>query len=268
MLGFPSQLCVRMFLLAAVLVPAVVAQNVYINSSLVTITTGPAVVGARYRLSNTGVDQILHNGNNNVASAGQSLGLGNVSQLSGKTFDFSLQHTVAGGFVYSLKRLDTNTTTTVDWTNSETFTSLDAIGHTNDRAFNTLHLFARAQQTGAVVEFSNLAFSGATTIGSFDANDAVNGDSGGPAYSGVASSGSGTYDQWLYSDTNFASYDWTLTGTLKITKTGIGGDESVKFDIDGKASTVSVVPEPSFYASLALGFSGLVFAVRRRRQQR
>ena len=282
MLDFPSRLCVRTLSLAAVLVPIAVAQNVYINSNLVTLGSGSTVMNARYRMSAANFDQRL---SNNVPGGTNGLerNLGNVSDLSGDLFNFVLSHSATTGFRWELTNTTTGTTTKQYWgttgTNSATEQFAATLGSSyttgtapNANPFNTLQLSVRASESSPSASsavFSDFSFTGGTSsTGSFFAGTVTPTSGSGPGYSGQAADAAGFYRQWVYSDTNLASYDWSLSGKVTLTRTGAGDGEAVRFEIYGQNLSASVVPEPSFYASLALGFSGLVFAVRRRRQQR
>lgn len=279
MFSFPSRLCVRTLSLAAVLVPAAFAQNVYINSNLVTLGSGTTVMNARYRMSAANFDQRLSN-NTPGGTNGLDRNLGTVPDLSGDLFDFVLSHSSTTGFRWQLTNTTTNTTTSQYWgttgTNSATDQYAATLGSSyttgtapNANSFNTLQLSVRASETASSAVFSNFSFTGgSSTTGSFAAGTVTPTTGSGPGYSGQAADGAGFHRQWVYSDTNLASYDWTLSGKVTLSRAGGGDGEAVRFEIYGQNLSASVVPEPSFYASLALGFSGLVFAVRRRRQQR
>ncbi len=263
------------------LVPAAFAQNVYINSNLVTLGSGSTVVNGRYRISDGNFDQRLSN-NISGPTNGLDRNLGNVSDLSGDLFDFVLSHSATTGFSWQLTNTTTTVTTTQYWGTTGTNSATDQFAATlgssyttgtspNANPFNTLQLAVRASEEGPSASsavFSNFSFTGGTsTTGSFASGTVTPTTGAGPGYSGKAADGAGFHLQWVYSDTNLATYDWSLSGKVTLSRTGAGDGEAVLFEIYGQNLAASVVPEPSFYASLALGFSGLVFAVRRRRKQ-
>jgi hypothetical protein len=244
------------------------AGTVYVNSnSLYAGAIGDSVVGAKYRLSNTNFDQSLDNGaGTNTFGGGKNTfiqsNLGNVSTLNPRTYDFTLEHQAGKGFLYTLK--NGSTTTALVWGSGLSGVPGGAVSAaslydsatttvTPGASFNSLYLEMRATNNTSQGTLSNLAFSGASVAGGF-INESVDNTTAG--YGGTV----GYSRQRLVSDTDLSSFNWTLTGSIALSKSGTGGDEATKFTVIGQ--NVEAVPEPTSMAVLALG--GIALLRRRR----
>jgi hypothetical protein len=259
-----STLCLLTTLLGAA--SQAVAGQIYINSPLVIVESTDTVANAKYRLSNNNFDLSIDNSPSTFTPADQvTAGLGNRATLSGRTFDFVLQHVAGEGIIFSAT--DSGSIgATVSW---GTFGTTP--GGNNEAAlngilppteFNSLLIGARASQVvdagSSSFEYENLAFSGSglSIVDGAFTSGTVTPTSGDPL---------GFSFQRLFADVNLADFDWTLTGTITGTKFGNGGDETVRFNVGFQQVEASVVPEPSTLAMAGLGILAAGgFGVRRR----
>ncbi len=239
------------------------------SASAATITAIPqssliltdSVFQAKYRLSNTNFDQTIDDGSGTSGSGATKTflerGIGNNSQLSAVVFDFTIEHLAGEGFLFTMTRngVVNPTVHSIGWgtfSSATPATVASAMGNGSrpGDAFNIFHITARATNgniTGESMEYRNLAFIGLTPVG---------------LLSGQTASEGTVRDQWLVSTSDLSQIDWKVTGQLIGTRSGSGGDETVKFEFSAKQG--SVVPEPSTWAMMALaGVAGLM-AYRRR----
>ena len=85
-------------------------------------------------------------------------------------------------------------------------------------------------------------------------------------------SASGSSSTTLYTTTSSTTpYDFTFSQTLTAGESldfavGWGPGNQFAYDSTGFDATITATPEPSFYGALALGMSGLLVAIRRRRR--
>lgn len=239
-----------------------------------TVTLGPAIATppssiatARYRLSNTNWDMAILNQGAVTATSSVTVGLGNVAALTTDVFNFTLEYRVGEGLIWSLVNQDPLATPaggTVAWgtgfspalpvgaVSAENLTTSVAGGSTTfPSSFNYIGLRAIANTDPAsTISISNIAFSGAATVGSI--SNLTN-------YSGVTTNfGS------LLADSDLGLFDWSLTGLVTATKPLTGSDEGVAFNV----SIGSVaIPEPSTYAAIFGLLSLGVVQFRRFRQK-
>jgi hypothetical protein len=188
-------------------------------------------------------------------------GMGNVANLSGDVYNFVLEHDATKGLKFTLTGVTPTTGNYVAaWGNwglvsggsVQQKTTLSGFGP-NDKQFNLLDITVQAS-VPVSMSYSGLTFSGLSVIdGSLD------------AAATAANTGPMSITQQIYSDSNLALLNWTLSGQVTGVKTGTSCDECLKFNVGLKQVTASVVPEPGFYGALALGLSGLFVAVRRKR---
>lgn len=226
------------------------ADMVYINSSLVTLSGGSTTVGnAKYRLSNNNFDQSIDNAQAVLLAADQvTSNWGNVSSLSGQTFNFSLEHRTGQGFILTLLNTSNSTLRTVSWgsfasspggTNAATLN-----GIAPGAAFNSLQVESRASLSGSSMSFSNLNFTGLSVADGVFSSGTTTPTTGSPL---------GFDTQRLVADVNLASFNWTLTGSFQGTKLSTGSDEGVRFLVRFQQVTptfsplvdLTATPEPS-----------------------
>jgi len=253
------------FLLALAAVPAASAADYFINDPQYG-SPANAMFGAKYRLSHANFDMSLDAGGGTFAGNFISANLGNNTLLSTLTWDFSLEHVLAEGYVFKMTRTDTGATTTLSWgafttppggttaalINGETPYTSDGGKPTK---YNSLFIEAIANPVnGPVVEqvnFSKLAFTSPTLN-----------YGGGSFFSGSAPANT---TQLLSATDNLANHAWKLTGTVSAKRDAtVGGDELVKFVIDGKTAVFTPVPEASTVVG-GLALAGLVGAAAFRR---
>jgi hypothetical protein len=241
---------------AAVFGPALEAQIVVLSN---TATTLPAVATARYRLSTSEWDLGIYNGRPAPTGADfVTVNLGNESQLSGDTFRFSLEHRAGQGLIW--KFFDNSdplgpaggtaawgTFTPVIPTGSSTQVRADLNGELPAQFFNVLSLETRAFAAGSEMHLSNVAFSGATTVGTINNVSAFFNNTG------------ASYVATLESDTDLSTFNWTLAGQIRGVKSG-GGAETVTFNVH-----LVAIPEPGTSALLLLGLMALLGASMRHR---
>lgn len=227
-----------------------VNSNVYFPQSVVATRWT-----AKYRLSNTNFDQSITRPTN----SGVNANLGNVQFLNGQTYAFLLENVVGQGIRFRLTRQANNAVTTVSWGSSQlggtNVSVIDGVGPF-DGGYNALKITARATQSNGnpnpSFEWSNLSFSGIPVQGAFTSGTVTpnTGDPGAPGFS----------TQYATATTDLSSINWTLTGTIRATRTGTGGDENLRFTVD--AQQVNPVPEPASFAALMVG----AFTLLRRRR--
>jgi hypothetical protein len=285
------------------------AANVYINDyTNVTINSiGATAMNAKVRTSNNNFDQSVATGSGTAASGIFVQGnLGNVAVIDSRSYNFSLQHFVGKGYVFTttvvppVPSTPAFIPTTVVTSYGTGFTGLPAASPstvlTNAStllfgspaaatapgalpAYNSLRIEARATNTTQVsgypttssVVVTNLVFTGASTVyGSFNSGSISNGQAGntsGEIVNGSAIAPStGFWFQRLVSDTNLNTYDWTLTGTVTLDKNGTSGDENVRFIIYGQQINGIIIPPVPEPSRAALMLVGLVAMIVRRKR--
>jgi hypothetical protein len=234
-------------------ISAIAKDNLILDASVFT---------AKYRMSNTNFDQSIDDGRGTTIIGGQptfiSNGIGNNSQMSNVTYNFSIEHIAGEGFIFKMNSANVlnptnfelgwgDFTTTPAQTSTVKYATQMGAGTTPGNPFNILHIEARADNSAFSMAYSNLVFTGLDTVG---------------LITGQTASG-GIQDQWLYSSSDLSQINWKLTGQLIGARTGAGGDETVRWTLSAKSG--SAVPEPSTWAMLALPLAGAAFARLRRR---
>lgn len=234
------------------LVPSLDAQIVNLSNTAAAL---PALATARYRIDSNNWDMALFNEQPSPTAADfVTLNLGTQSQLSGDTFNFTLQNIAGQGLIWRLhgnSDLNGPAGGTVAWgTFAPPVSPANVVSHLDGELpgafFNGINFQLRSYATGSQMALSNVAFSGATVTGAIS-DVAVSLNNHATSY--VAS---------LSSDTDLASFDWSLTGQIQGVKVG-GAQEDVAFNLQ-----LVAIPEPGTYA-LMLGAAGL-FAARLRRR--
>jgi hypothetical protein len=256
----PRVLIAAIFAAASLGAGAASAASVYVNSPLVTSYAANATVaGFTYRISNTSFDLSLDSGADTGGPAGSlvSANLGNHSFLNGSAYDFTLQHVAGQGFVVTMTRVGGGGSTTLSW---GTFTTPP--GGTNaatlngvapGAVFNSISLQSVANGGNRSVVISNLSFtSGAVGV--------ADGSFAGTTTTGANTPGS----QLVVADADLALSSWTLSGRITLSKQGLGGDDTLKLRVGFVDATVTIVPEPTTAALVAIGLVGLVVAGRPR----
>ncbi|HBY61197.1 MAG TPA: hypothetical protein DEH78_15350 [Solibacterales bacterium] len=233
---------------------------IYINSDLVSgYTAVSTVVGAKYRLSPTGFDETL----GLTASGGNpasriNINLGNLTFLSGRTYDLELQHLTGQGFIFRMTNgAATNTLSWGTFTTTPPGTNAAQLrGTAPGAAFNALVFNARAIRNPSSMAFSGLTFTSptlTTSTGAFLAGS-------------VATPGTTTSTQLLVSPLNLATHNWTVRGRVTGVRGGNGGDDDVWFTIEGQNANFTIAtpaPEPpSWYLMAGGGLIGLFGLIR------
>ncbi len=231
------------------------AGLVYINSDQVEIGgIQDAVMGAKYRMSNSNFDQSLDNGNGTSAGQFIQASWGNNSFLNNRSFAFTVSHLANEGFIFTMS--DGATSKTLSWgdfavTPSGTTSSLLG-GQNAHSAFNAIFIEARAERDGSAMNFSNLLFTSADL-------SIADGD----FFGGTAALPNGAITQKLVSTVDLSTVNWSISGTVSgVRDTTSSGDELVRFTIGGKVVEYTIVPAPGAAALIALAG---VFGSRRRR---
>ncbi len=249
----------------------------FINSNNAQFSSaGTPVATARYLLSNTNYDINITNSTSSVTPTNIVTGnLGNNATLSGRTFEFTLEHRAGEGFIFSLTSPAAGSSSalssTVAWgTFSTSLTGNVAAslnGDTPDESFNVISLFARGDRNQSSMAFENLSFS-STTLSLADggfvtgvASTSAGGTPTGFFTNAPTTTAFNQYTQSLVSTADLSQHDWTLTGSLTGARVGSGGDAQVAFEIKMRNATVAVIPEPSM---AILPLTGLLLVRRRR----
>ncbi|MDX2114171.1 MAG: hypothetical protein SFZ24_00940 [Planctomycetota bacterium] len=237
-----SLFSVSMLALAAASVAAPASAGfVYINSPLVQGLDAPGstVAQAKYRLSHTNFDISLDRGAGTNPGQFVSANLGNNNAISGRVFQFTLEHTAGKGFSFSLGAPGSPFSTPVAWGSFGKGAGVaeELGGVAPGASFNSLVLEARASRSNSSMQFSDLEFlSKGLTIadGSFESGLV------GPSTSGKGDA-PGLWTQELFADTDLSKVNWSLTGLLRGERdAGAGGDETVKFTVGARQSAASV----------------------------
>lgn len=233
------------------------AGTYYVNSSDVSVLTAPtgSQVGAEFRLSPAAFDLSMNPGGGTGVFPDPNpdflaTHLGNLSAMSGVTFDFTLEHRLGQGFVFSVTREGTGLTKVLAWGDgfspavpANATRSASLRGETPsfsdggaETSFNALSLQARATLSGSSLTFSDLGFWSPTLLagtGSFQSGTVT------PLTDDPWVDPSGTlpatgyWRQLLVADEDLADHNWTLSGSLNGTRSGIGQDDAVHFVIEG-----------------------------------
>jgi len=236
------------------------AASVYVNSPLVTSYVANATVaGFKYRISNGSFDLSLDRGTDTSGPAGSfvSANLGDHSFLNGSAYDFTLQHVAGEGFIVTMTRVGGGGGATLSWGTFTTppggTTAATLNGVAPGALFNSISLQSIASGGNRSAVISNLTFTSGTVAvadGSFAGSTTTNATS--PA------------TQLVVADSNLALSSWTLSGRITLSKQGTGGDEGVKLRVGFVDATVTIIPEPTTAALVAVGLLGLVVAGRPR----
>ena len=256
------------------LVNTTVAQGAmyYINQAIPPLDSlGPLGAGFKYQVNNGNFDHQLYNGNGPGTTANQiATNLGNVNQLSGRTYNFTVQHIAGQGFIFQMVNPATGgATTTLSWGTFETTppgtTTTLLNGLAPPTSFNALDLIAQASLASSSFAFSNLVFTSPTLTsggGTFAAGTVT------PTTSGPGDP-LGFYTQRLVADVNLGAHNWTLSGTWLPTRSGGDGQvDLVNFIINARTVTLSTaIPEPSTGFLLFAG-AGLILVFARKRSPR
>jgi hypothetical protein len=237
------------------------AASIYVNSPLVTsYATNATVGGFKFRISNGSFDLSLDAGSDTSGGAGSfvSANLGNHSFLNGAAYDFALQHVAGEGLILTMTRVGGGSVT-LSW---GTFTTPPGgvnaptlSGAAPGALFNSIDIGSVASGGNRSVALSNLTFTSGTVStadGSFTAGTTTNASS--PA------------SQLVVADANLALSGWTLSGRITLTRQGLGGDETVKLRVGFVDANVTIIPEPTTAALVAIGLLGLLVAGRPRTQ--
>lgn len=205
------------------------------------LLNGDAVARARYRLSTSSWDQAIITGD--VASNTTLVGsgsFGHTSQLNGAVWDFTLSYDPLAGYSWVLEHAGggspTSQSRTITWTTPHN-------GESPTAAHNAIQLQVSAgpsfssSMRGAGMAVGDLVFSaaGSTLTGSLGGLWALWSPAGGSSMS-----------RWIYSDTNLATTNWSLSGKVfgAFWATGNGNplvDDRLKFDV----ATYAAVPAPA-----------------------
>lgn len=223
---------------------AAVADSVWIDSAEVLVTGVDAtVVQAEYRLSQGGWDASLDNGSGTGHPAWHLADdLGANDLLSGRAFDFTLEHVADQGFIYTID--DGAGLVRTFWWGDFAIApagegAVELGGAVPGAAYNALRFEARAQRAGSSFAFMNLAFASPTLAiadGAFDAGTVT------PATAGEGDA-PGTWTQRLVADVDLVEHDWTLSGTIVGTRDATSvGDELVRVLVAGEQVEALIGP--------------------------
>jgi hypothetical protein len=247
------------------------AAAVYVNHSDVTYTPTQTVAGFKYRFSNTNFDMSLDNGNSSASANMITSDLGNISQLSTRSYLFEIRNIAGEGLIFKLMNQATGAVSTQAWGtfSSPTGASGNQLranlnGILPDRSFNSLFFEARSTATNSSFTFSNLDF---TSDGVSELGDGFLGGTINPT-TGLGGSSAGFAHQRLVSDFDLSEVNFTLTGVLSGMRTGTTGDETLKFTVFAQQGDAVIpaslyVPEPGT-VGMCLSVLGGVCMLRKR----
>jgi len=227
------------------------AQFVAINPDPADVTGDPLdgslVAHARYRVDKNNWDMLFDHdrtpGNKNDLG---TLNIGNVANMSGRWYDFSLQFDPKSAFTFSIIDRDTGLQNTIRWERDL------------PSAFNVLSLESRALGTGnqsRALDLTDLKLSFQ------DFAPSVSGEFGDLS---VASEKdpkpvNSVKSAYAMADFNLGSVAWMLTGSFKPTVIGNDGNpqEALRLYIDVRQSSATVcapaIPEPGTLLLVAAG---------------
>ncbi len=231
---------------------------------LISSATGPFNAGDQYLIQGEDTNETQAIGND----------LGQVADLSGVPFDFSIRHNLVGGrnFTFSLTNTRTAQEHVLCWgkncaagaTSAET---LDGIPPIVD--YNGIQLQVRAQQVaGSSVQVEIFGLSGVTLSGAELFHETVVPTSPGT----IHLFDFGRRGQWFMADANdLTANEWELSGRVTLTRTdaALTDRTKVRLAVDlVRDPGLPFVPEPSTGLLLAAGLAGLAARQRPARRAR
>jgi hypothetical protein len=276
------------------------AANYVANSSpIVTINSvGDTIFNAKLRASNGNFDQSVATTSSTLVGNVVSRDLGNVNTITSRIYQFTLEHRVGQGFIF----------TTIDNQNAP-FTSITAygtgfsptlpptVGNTAVTTAATLNTFrgsgvpiaatalsnynslrietrttAFAGNPDESITFSNLAFSSPTINlldGSLTTNSTIipttTGSTSGEIVGGVpATAANGTLFQRIISDEPLNNHNWSFSGNVQLIRSGAGDGEGLRFAIYGQNINAAFpVPEPSHAILSLMGLCAVMLKRKR-----
>ena len=258
--------------------------DIYVNDPIITGITpviGSTVFGASYRVENGGGNGDMLLGQTAAASptAGPSLGrnLGNQAELTTILWNFELEHILGQGFVFTLSRINSSVLVEyiIGWgtfvpalpgTALVSPTLPYPAGTTTPiQPFNAVTISIDTTLQGPhtnTVELEDLLFTSSTLTLSAGSvwDDDMFGTNGSLA------------SQRILLDGDFTQHNWTLTGTVRITKSNNGCPECAIFAVTGSSVNAAfppdpaAVPEPASLGYTAGGLLLLALGTLRRRK--
>lgn len=267
------------------ILPASLAQGamIYINSDQVTVGASTGSAGQfRYVMQHANYDQNIFNGvgtlnSGNILTADH----GKVSELTGRTFSFTIENRPGEGLLFTLSAPATDGMSAIERTLAwgsfadGTKSSSDIGGVKPGAPFNAITLTAAANRSGASMTFEKFSFSspeGDVSIADGEFTSSTAAFPTGGKYTGHAS-------QQLAATSDLSLVPWTLTGAVTgIRDANASGSSAVWFNVSllnaevvvteadkgggGGGGTGGVVPEPT---ALAVLMPAAALLSRRRR---
>jgi hypothetical protein len=215
-------------------------------------------------------DQYLISGEATEPTTSLADELGQVGDLSGTPFSFSIQHNLVGGrnFTFSLTNQGAGTTTVQCWglncaPGSNSSELLNGIPPIDD--YNGLQIQARAQDVDdSSVTVKILSLSGVDVTGADFFDETVTPSSLGTIFPADL----GRRGQWMLADDlDLVVSEWELTGVVTLSRPDAALDDLTKVRIAVdlvREPSLPFIPEPSTALLLASGLAGL--GARRRRR--
>jgi hypothetical protein len=259
--------------LALLVCTAVQGATIYVNNPSISIIGTPTdVFNAKYRVSNTAFDQSIDNGlGTGTAANTVSANLGTRTQLSGRTYQWTIDYIYGQGFVYSLQQVTggvpTGTISRVSWgtfTPAVTGTNAPRLGTGTgllpNRSFNTIELSLNLTpvngQSAASASVSHIIFtSSLLQSGTFVDPQSITLAAGGSAVSA---------NQWMFANTDLSLGNWTLTGQVNITRNFNSTPDNTFFQVSAyQANATLPNPESGTLVMVGAGLSLVLAGLKR-----
>jgi hypothetical protein len=288
-------------ILIGLIFPTVCSAANYVTNSSPSLTinsVGDTIFNAKLRASNGNFDQSIATTSSTLIGNVVSRDLGNVNKITSRIYQFTLEHRVGQGFIF----------TTID-NQSAPFTSITAygtgfspalpptVGNTAVTTVAILNTFggsgvpiaatalgnynsllvetrttAFAGNPDESITFNNLAFSSPTInflsgslITSSTVTPTTTGSTSGEIVGGVpATAANGTLFQRIISDGPLNNHNWTFSGNVQLIRSGAGDGEGLRFAIYGQnIDAIFAVPEPSHAILSIMGLCAVMLKRKR-----
>lgn len=265
--------------------------------STVIDAVGSTAFNAKLRLSAGNFDQSLATTGGTGAGNVVSANLGTIPIISATSYQFTLQHRVGQGFIFttignqptpltSIVAFGSGFSPALPTANATTSVSSAATLSSNTAGgpqiaatalanYNSLRLEVRTSEVAGdppeSITFANLVFNSPTIFladGSLTTSGTIvpltPGSASGEIVNGIPTvAATGTLFQRIITDEPLNNHDWSFSGNVQLVRSGTGDGEGLRFVIYGQTVTATLIPEPS---STALGLLTLASLLLRRKR--